>query len=118
MTNERRTNERRTNERRAPFNSANGTAHLEVMIGEVLRFGTIASSGLFAIGLLMALAGYRVTLAQMLLEAALIVLLVTPAARVVVSIIEYVRERDWLFVALTLVVLAALGGSVVAAYYR
>jgi len=54
----------------------------------------------------------------MLLEAALIVLLVTPAARVVVSIIEYVRERDWLFVALTLVVLAALGGSVVAAYYR
>jgi uncharacterized membrane protein len=37
---------------------------------------------------------------------------------VVVSVIEYIRERDWLFVVLTLVVLAALGGSVVAAYYR
>jgi len=107
-----------TNQRRESSTSANGTARLEVVIGEVLRFGTIASSGLFAIGLLMALAGYRVALAQVLLEAALIVLLATPAARVVVSIIEYVRERDWLFVVLTLVVLAALGGSVVAAYYR
>jgi uncharacterized membrane protein len=86
------------------------------MIGEVLRFGTAASSGLFAIGLVMALAGSRVELAQVLLEAALIVLLATPAARVVVSIIEYIRERDWVFVVLTLVVLMALAASVAAAY--
>jgi len=94
------------------------TVRLEVLIGEVLRFGTIASTLLFAIGLLMALAGYQAGLGEVLLQAALIILLATPAARVVVSIIEYVRERDWLFVVLTLVVLAALGGSVVAAYYR
>jgi uncharacterized membrane protein len=92
------------------------TARLEVLIGEVLRFGTAASSGLFAIGLLMALAGFRVDLAQVLLEAALIILLATPAARVVVSIIEYIREGDWTFVVLTLVVLAALAGSLAAAY--
>jgi uncharacterized membrane protein len=86
------------------------------MIGEVLRFGTIASSTLFAVGLVMALAGYRVELAGLLLNAALIILLATPAARVVVSVIEYIRERDWVFVVLTLVVLLALAGSVAAAY--
>ena len=94
------------------------TARLEMMIGEVLRFGTIASTALFAIGIVMVLAGYRVELAGLLLDAALVILLATPAARVVVSVIEYVRERDWKFVVLTLVVLAALGGSVLAAYYR
>jgi uncharacterized membrane protein len=93
------------------------TARLEVMIGEVLRFGTIASSSLFAIGLLMTLAGYRVDRSRLLLEAALIILMATPTARVVISVIEYVRERDWVFVALTLVVLLALGGSVAAAFW-
>ena len=101
---------------RGPTGSAN--ARLEVMIGEVLRFGTIASSTLLAIGLVMTLARYRSELARLLLETGLIILIATPATRVVVSVIEYIRERDWLFVVLTLVVLAALGGSVVAAYYR
>jgi uncharacterized membrane protein len=94
-----------------------GTAHLEVMIGEVVRFGTIASSTLFAIGLVMTLAGYRSELARLLLEAGLIILIATPPARVVISVIEYIRERDWTFVVLTLVVLLALAGSVVAAFW-
>jgi len=97
--------------------SVSATAHLEVIIGEVLRFGTIASSSLFAIGLVMMLIGYRVALAGGLLEVALIILLATPAARVVVSVVEYIRERDWMFVALTLAVLLALAGSIAAAYF-
>ena len=100
--------------RRGPSRSA--SARLEEMIGEVLRFGTIGSSTLFAIGLVMTLAGYRSGVARPLLEAALVILLATPAARVVISVIEYIRERDWVFVVLTLVVLLALAGSVVAAY--
>jgi len=89
---------------------------LELAIGAVLRFGSVASTSLLAIGLLMTLTGYRAGLARMLLEAGLVILISTPAARVVVSVIAYVRERDWTFVALTLVVLAALAGSVAAAY--
>jgi uncharacterized membrane protein len=92
-------------------------ARLEVMIGEVLRFGTITSSTLFAIGLAMALAGYRTELAGGLLSAGLVMLLATPAARVVISVVEYVRERDWAFVVLTLIVLLALAGSVAAAFW-
>ena len=98
------------------MNQRQPTARLEAMIGEVLRFGTIASTVLFAIGILMMLAGARSNLAGLLLNAALIILLATPAARVIVSVIEYVRERDWMFVVLTLVVLAALAGSVAVAY--
>jgi uncharacterized membrane protein len=89
---------------------------LEHRIGEVLRFGTIASTALFAIGVLMELAGFQTDAARLLLQAALVILLATPAARVVVSVVEYVREGDWTFVVLTLVVLAALAGSVAAAY--
>lgn len=94
----------------------NRDRRLEVMIGEVLRLGTIASSTLFAVGLVMALSGYRPERASTILVSALVILLATPPARVIVSMIEYVRERDWLFVVLTLIVLLALGGSVAAAY--
>jgi uncharacterized membrane protein len=89
---------------------------LETVIGEVLRFGTIASSTMFAIGLVMTVVAYQTAVAQLLLETGLIILLATPPARVVVSVIEYIRERDWIFVVLTLIVLLALAGSVVAAY--
>jgi len=90
---------------------------LETTIGEVLRFGTITSSTMFALGLVMTLAHYQPAVAQLLLVAGLVILLATPVMRVIVSVIEYVRERDWTFVLLTLIVLLALGGSVVAAYF-
>ena len=93
-------------------------ARLEVMIGEVLRFGTIASSTLLAIGLAMTLARYRSELARLLARSGIDHPDRHARDRVVVSVIEYIRERDWLFVVLTLVVLAALGGSVVAAYLQ
>ena len=93
------------------------TQRLEVMIGEVLRFGTITSSTMFAIGLVMTVVRYQPAVAQLLLGAGLVILLATPPARVIVSVIEYARERDWTFVVLTLIVLLALAGSVVAAYF-
>jgi len=43
------------------------------------------------------------------------VLLATPVARVVVSIGQYVSERDWTFAALTLIVLLELMASAAAA---
>ena len=92
-------------------------ARLETTIGEVLRLGTIASSTMFAIGLLMMVAKYHAAVARLLLDGGLIILLATPPARVMVSVVEYVRERDWAFVMLTFIVLLALAGSVVAAYF-
>ena len=93
-----------------------GLERLERTIGEVLRFGTITSSTMFAVGLLITVMDYQPMVAQLLLATGLIILLATPPARVVVSVIEYIRERDWTFVVLTLIVLLALAGSVAAAY--
>jgi uncharacterized membrane protein len=44
-----------------------------------------------------------------------LMLIATPVARVVVSSITYVRRRDWTFAVLTLIVLAELVASIVAA---
>ena len=90
---------------------------LERLIGEVLRFGTIGSSLLLTAGLALALTGARPELASRLLQAGIVILMATPATRVIVSVVEYIRARDWVFVTLTLVVLLALAASVVAAYY-
>jgi uncharacterized membrane protein len=94
-----------------------GPVNLELAIGRVLRAGVLASSVCLAVGLLLTLAGQDGRIAHVILTSGLIILLATPGARVVVSVVEYARERDWLFVALTLTVLSALVGSVVLAFW-
>jgi len=94
-----------------------GSSALELTIGRVLRLGVGASSVLLAAGLLLALIHEADGVAPIVLTTAIVVLLATPAARVAISVVEYVRERDWLFVALTLIVLLTLAGSVVVAFW-
>jgi uncharacterized membrane protein len=94
---------------------ASGDRHLEVAIGHVLRLGVLTSSTCLGAGLAITLASGSTGLAGGLLTAGLVILLATPAARVVVSTITYARERDWRFVALTLTVLAELIASSIAA---
>jgi uncharacterized membrane protein len=90
---------------------------LELIIGVVLRVGVTASSICLAAGLVLALAGVAPVPAALLLTIGVVVLLMTPVARVIVSVVEYARERDWVFMTLTLVVLLELLGSLVAARY-
>jgi uncharacterized membrane protein len=94
-----------------------GLVALEVTIGRVLRFGVAASSVLLTAGLLLTLAGGPDGVVQFVLTAAIVILLATPAARVAISMVEYAREGDWLFAALTLVVLLTLAGSVAVAFW-
>lgn len=90
---------------------------LEFAVGRVLRIGITISSVCLGAGLLLTLAGFDTGAAHLLLRTGLIVLLATPASRVVVSIIDYARERDWLFVLFTLIVLGELAASVFAAIH-
>ena len=94
-----------------------GSSALELTIGRVLRLGVGASSVLLSAGLLLALIHEADGVAPIVLTTAIVVLLATPATRVAISVVEYVRERDWLFVALTLIVLLTLAGSVVVAFW-
>ena len=88
---------------------------LERQVGIVLRAGVIASSLCLTAGLLLFLATGGGALASVLLNAGIIILLATPVARVIVSTVQYVHERDWTFATLTFVVLLELIASAVAA---
>jgi len=94
------------------------TGPLEAEIGKLLRVGVVMSTTLLAAGVLLSISGVADRSAQLLLSAAILILLGTPIARVIMSVVEYIRERDWLFVTLTLIVLLTLAGSVVAAFWR
>lgn len=89
---------------------------LEQRLGRVLTVGTRLSTAVLAMGLAatFALPGSR--FAQTLLTIGLLVLLLTPVARVAVSVVGYLGERDWWFVLYTGIVLALLIASFVAAF--
>ena len=88
---------------------------LERSVGFVLRAGVLTSSACLALGLLLTLVDASSPAASWLLQVGLIVLICTPAARVLISTIEYITERDWNFAALTALVLIELIASAVAA---
>jgi uncharacterized membrane protein len=88
---------------------------MEQVVGIVLRGGVAVSSSCLILGLLLSLATGGGPVAALFLNAGIIVLLATPVARVVVSTVEYVVERDWRFATLTCIVLLELIASAVAA---
>jgi uncharacterized membrane protein len=88
-------------------------ARLEAWIGKVLHIGVVASSVLLATGLALDLAhpgsgGWAMRIG-------IVVLIATPAARVVLSFLDFIVERDLVFAALTTCVLVELAAGVVAA---
>jgi uncharacterized membrane protein len=95
--------------------SVGASARMERVVGIVLRGGVIASTACLTVGLLLSLATGGGPTATLLLNAGIVVLLATPVARVVVSTVEYLIERDWRFAALTCLVLLELIASAVAA---
>ncbi len=99
----------------AKSDTAGTSPRMERLVGIVLRGGVIASSVCLTVGLLWSLAGGGGPVAALLLNAGIVVLLSTPVARVVVSTVEYVIERDWRFATLTCIVLLELIASAVAA---
>jgi uncharacterized membrane protein len=88
---------------------------LERTIAIVLRAGVTLSSACLALGLIAALVAGQSEFSRILLHTGLIVLFATPVTRVVVSIVQYVSQRDWTFAALTTIVLIELLASAVAA---
>jgi uncharacterized membrane protein len=87
---------------------------LERILGTVLRLGVAASSACLTLGLVLMFVGGAAS-AGLLLQVGIVILLVTPVARVVVSLVQYAAARDWTFVTLTAIVLVELMASAVAA---
>jgi uncharacterized membrane protein len=91
---------------------------LETKLGRLLVIGVIVSAALLASGLVFWLWHPGAPPSSWLLNAGLIVLMATPIVRVIVSVAEYVRLREWFFVVVTLVVLAELTVTVGVALSR
>jgi uncharacterized membrane protein len=100
-----------TAERPAP----SASQRLEHAVGVVLRAGVTASSVCLAVGVLWSLVTGESGAARILLQTGIVVLLMTPVARVIVSIAQYISDRDWPFATLTVIVLVELLASAVAA---
>jgi uncharacterized membrane protein len=88
---------------------------LEVTLGRVLGVGVALSTVALAAGLIAALSVGAGRITNVLLTAGVLALIATPVARVLISSVAFLRRRDWMFAVLTLIVLAELIGSVVAA---
>src|SRR5262249_26045939 len=101
----------------SPRSSASrlGDQRMEDAIGRILRIGVTVSSVALALGLVLRLTKGDSRPADLLLHGGLIILMATPVGRVVISVVEYVLERDWFFVLMTSIVLLELMASVVAA---
>lgn len=82
---------------------------LERLLGRVLVVGLVLSASVLAAGLVLELVGRD---ARLWLRVGLIVLMATPILRVAVSLVEYIRMRDWFFAATTAAVLTVLLTSV------
>jgi len=90
---------------------------LDRAVGRALLIGITVSSLCLGAGLVLTLIGVKAQFTNLLLTLGLLMLLATPASRVVVSAVLYARSRDWFFVALTLIVLLELALSVIAAMH-
>ena len=88
---------------------------LETWIGRELRVGSVVSTALLAIGVVVYIA-FASRVGWALIHAGLLIVLVTPVARVLVSMAGFVQQRDWRFVLMTAAVLGVLAASVVAAF--
>lgn len=87
----------------------------EILIGRVLRTGVVTSTVCLAIGLPLSLAFPALAAGARLLNIGILFLIATPAARVVLSMIEFILEREWPFAVLTAIVLVELVIGAVAA---
>ena len=88
---------------------------LEKILGRVLRVGVTLSTLALVAGLAVAARAGGGPQATRLLTIGVLLLIATPVARVVVSALAYLQQRDWTFALLTLIVLGELIASIAAA---
>jgi uncharacterized membrane protein len=88
---------------------------LERHVGRLFIAGVTLSAIALAVGLALFLVVPESPATDHLLNAGLLVLMATPMLRVLLSVVEYVRMRDWFFASTTLAVIAELSVTVLSA---
>ena len=85
-------------------------------MGVAVRIGTLISTALLALGLLVTLAAPDVLAGTLLLTAGLAILMVTPVANLLIALADEIAAKEWPFVMVGVLVLLLLAGSVVVAF--
>jgi len=85
-----------------------GIERLEIQVGRLLQAGVTLAAVCLAIGLVLWLAEGEGRVARLTLTGGLVILMLTPLARVIASLVAYARLRDWFFAATTLIVFVVL----------
>jgi uncharacterized membrane protein len=86
---------------------------LENLLARMMLGGVTISAIALTTGLALWLAGQQAT---RLLDVGLIALIATPLLRVVVSLLEAIRMRDWLFVMATVAVVMLLSTTIMLSF--
>ena len=92
--------------------SEDALQHLEVTLGRLLQAGITMAALFLAGGLILWMVRGPSGFANVTLALGLIVLMSTPILRVVVSLVAYIRMRDWFFVMTTVMVFVLLAVTV------
>lgn len=93
--------------------SAPAPPRFERSLIRAMLAGVSLSASLLALGLVLQLASDGTSAGGTVLNAGLIVLMATPVLRVVLSVAEAVRRRDWFWLWTTVAVAAVLTGTLV-----
>ena len=91
---------------------------LERNLGRLLQAGVFSSAACLAFGLIALMVGGPSAVATAALTIGLVILMATPIMRVVVSLVAYVRMRDWFFVLTTITVFVLLAVTVTLAWMK
>jgi len=91
---------------------------LELTLGRLLHAGIMTAAICLAVGLAVWLATGAGRFGGATLTLGLIILMATPIMRVAVSLVAYVRMRDWFFVSTTVVVFILLAVTVTLAWLK
>ena len=91
---------------------------LEVTLGRLLQLGITLAAVFLAGGLILWMVRGPSGVAGMVLTGGLIILMATPIMRVAVSLVAYIRMRDWFFVVTTVMVFVLLGVTVLLAFMK
>lgn len=91
---------------------------LEHTLGRLLQAGVLSAAAFLAFGLIVWMFAGPTPLSNRALTVGLVILMGTPIMRVLVSLVAYVRMRDWFFVATTIAVFVLLGVTVLLAWMK
>lgn len=93
---------------RPPGETDAALERLERQLGGLLSAGVLLAAIVLVFGLILWFAGPNGRPANLTLTVGLIILMLTPLARVVASFVVYWRLRDWFFVGTTVMVFVVL----------